>query len=71
MCLLPARRRQRHAASDRREHLARNAFSADFDPNIAWRIVSFDDQALLPARDGPAAQGAAARDRDRERSVLL
>jgi hypothetical protein len=50
----------RHAPGDRRKHLAGDAFSADFNPNLAWRIVSFDDQALLPARDGLAAQGAMA-----------
>jgi hypothetical protein len=57
----------RHAPGDRREHRAGDASSADFDANLARRIVSFDDEALFPARDGLAAQGAAARDRNRER----
>ena len=60
----------RDAAGDRREHLAGDASSADFDANLARRIVGFDDEALLPALDRLAAQGAALRDRDRERGVL-
>jgi hypothetical protein len=46
-----------HAPGDRREHLAGDARSADFNVNLARRIVSFDDEALLPSRDGLAAQG--------------
>jgi hypothetical protein len=41
----------RHAPGDRREHLAGDASPADFDPNLARRIVSFDDEALFSARD--------------------
>jgi hypothetical protein len=60
----------RHAPGDSSKHVAGDARSADLNPNLARRIVGFDDQALLPARNGPAAQGATARDRDRERGVL-
>jgi hypothetical protein len=59
-----------HAAGDRIEHRAGDASATDFNANLARRIVSFDDEALLPARAGFAAQGAAARDRDPERGVL-
>jgi hypothetical protein len=48
----------RHAAGDRFEHRGGDASSADFDVNLARRIVSFDDEALLPARDGLAAGGS-------------
>jgi hypothetical protein len=60
----------RHAPGERFEHRGGDASSADFNTNLAWRIVLFDDEALLPATDGLAAQGATARDRDRERGVL-
>jgi hypothetical protein len=41
---------------DRFEHRARDASAADLDMNFARRIV--DDQALLSASNGLAAQGA-------------
>jgi hypothetical protein len=50
----------RHAAGDRLEHCAGDASRADFNTNLAWRIVGFEDEALFPARDGLATQRAAA-----------
>jgi hypothetical protein len=58
-----------YAPGDRLEHCAGDAPPADFNMNFARRIVRFDDEALFPARDGLAAQEAAARDRDSERGV--
>jgi hypothetical protein len=49
-----------HAAGDRFEHRAGDASPADLDVYFARRIVSFDDEALLSASDGLAAQGATA-----------
>jgi hypothetical protein len=48
-----------HPAGDRFEHRDGRTSSTDFDMNLARRIVFFDDEALLPARDGLAAQWAA------------
>jgi hypothetical protein len=50
----------RHAPRDRFEHRAGDASPADFNMNFVRRIVSFDDEALLSARDDLAAQGAMA-----------
>jgi hypothetical protein len=47
----------RHAAGDRREHRAGNASSADFNTNLARRIVGFDAEALRSATNRLAAQG--------------
>jgi hypothetical protein len=60
----------RHAPRDRLEHREAGAPPADFDVSFPRRLVDVDDQALLSAGDGLGAQGAAARDRDRERGVL-
>jgi hypothetical protein len=57
----------RHAAGERCEYLAGDASPADLNTNLARWVVLFDDEALLSARDGLAAQGAAARDCNRER----
>jgi hypothetical protein len=61
----------RHPPSERREHLAGDASSADFDMSFPRRLVDFDDQAPRTRSRSRAAAPCAARPSPAGRSWVV